>query len=107
MKEEIIYRSYSSKIIQMLVKRGYTLTQIAMMADVTKSYMSRVNAGTRGLTLDHLVKLEIALGEPLPLLWVRSIPISSVPKEVRPLYRATKKLMKKVYGAPRRKNAAA
>lgn len=91
----------------MLVKRGYTLTAIAIMTGVTKSYISRVNSGTRGLTLDHLVKLEVTIGEPLPWLWLQSISTKSIPKELRPLYRMTKKLIKTIHKPIRRKKAAA
>jgi hypothetical protein len=42
--------------------------------------MSRVNAGTRGLTLEHLAKLEMAVGEPLPWLWLESIPLKALPR---------------------------
>jgi transcriptional regulator with XRE-family HTH domain len=106
-KEEFLYRAYSSEIIRTLVKRGYTLTGIASATGVTKSYISRVNAGTRGLTLEHLAKLEIAVGEPLPWLWLESIPMKSIPKDLRPLYRMTKKLIKPAQRRARRAKAAA
>jgi transcriptional regulator with XRE-family HTH domain len=101
------YRHLSSGVVRLLVKRGITLTAIAEMAGVTKSFLSRVNAGTRSLTLNHLAKLEKAIGEPLPLLLLKSASLDSIPKELRPLYRRTLKLMGTLQGRPRRKKAAA
>jgi hypothetical protein len=69
--------------------------------------MSRVNAGTRGLTLEHLAKLEMAVGEPLPWLWLESIPLKALPKELRPLYQMTRKLIKPAQRRVRKRKAAA
>src|SRR5829696_2951118 len=107
LKQRGDYRHLSKGIVQMLAKRGMTLTAIADKAGVTKSFISRVNAGTRSLTLDHLSKLERAIGEPLPLMLLRSTSIDAVPKELRPLYRQTLKLIETLQGRPRRKKAAA
>ncbi|MBC8146024.1 MAG: helix-turn-helix transcriptional regulator [bacterium] len=106
-KQQGDYRYLSKGVVQMLVKRGLTLTAIAEMAGVTKSFISRVNAGTRSLTLDHLSKLEKTVGEPLPLLLLKSMSLDMVPKELRPLYRQTLKLIETIQGRPRRKKAAA
>jgi transcriptional regulator with XRE-family HTH domain len=106
-KEQGNYSEISAGFVQLLVKRGHTLTAIAKMAGVTKSFISRVNAGTRSLTLDHLAKLETAVGEPLPWLWLESIPLKSIPKELRPLYDMTKKMVKPMQQRARRKKKAA
>jgi transcriptional regulator with XRE-family HTH domain len=107
LKQRGDYRHLSKGVVQMLVKRGMTLTAIAGQAGVTKSFISRVNAGTRSLTLDHLSKLEKAVGEPLPLMLLRSTSLETVPKELRPLYRQTLRLIETIHGRPRRKKAAA
>jgi hypothetical protein len=94
----------SADVIEFLVKGGITLTAIAATTGVTKSFLSRVKAGSRGLTIDHLVALESMVGEPLPLLLLKATPIESVPKELRPLYRSTERA---VSGGVRRPSNAA
>src|SRR5262245_52910972 len=98
----------SMATINLMVERGMTLTQVAGLIGVTKSYISRVNSGQRSLTLDHLAKFERTLGEPIPWLLMKAIPPESVTPELRPLYRATLKLLKPVERrAARRKKSAA
>jgi transcriptional regulator with XRE-family HTH domain len=87
------YSEISRWVVRMLVERGMTLTSIARTLGVTKSYVSRVNAGTRSLTLNHLVDLERELHMPLPLMFMEATPIESVPRNLRPLYRSIVKLM--------------
>ena len=98
---------YSRDITNLLVSRGMTLTQIAGLLGVTKSYISRVKAGTRSFTLDHLAQLEREVSEPLPLLLIRSIPAASVTRELRPLYEATLRLLDPDRPKRRRKAAVA
>jgi transcriptional regulator with XRE-family HTH domain len=76
-------------VVELLLKRSMTLTSIAEAIGVTKSFLSRVKARTRSLTIDHLVTIESVVGEPLPLLLLHATPIASVPKHLRPLYRST------------------
>ena len=101
------FKNLSSGVVELLCERGMTLTEIAKLIGVTKSYISRVKAGTRSFTLDHLVRLERAVGEPLPWLLVKSIPIASVSAELRPLYKATLKLLDPAPGRRRKKAVAA
>lgn len=88
------YTTISAGIVRLLVQRGYSLTRIANMLGLSKSYISRVHSGQRSLTLDHLTLLERKTGEPLPFLFLKSIPIKSVAPELRPLYRAAWKMAK-------------
>lgn len=98
----------SSGIVNLLVDRGMNLTEIAELIGVTKSFISRVKSGQRSLTLDHLARFERALGEPIPWLLMRAIPPESVSPELRPLYKATMKLLKpNERPATRRKKSAA
>jgi len=83
----------SSDIVEMLLGRGITAARLSEMLEVTKSFISRVKSGERSLTLEHLAKLEDAVGQPMPYLLVQSTPIESVKPELRSLYRATLKLL--------------
>jgi hypothetical protein len=97
----------SRDIINLLIERGSTPAEIAKTLGATKSFVSRVKSGSRSLTLEHLHALEVEHGEPMPWLLMDAIPLSSVPKELRPLYHATKKLLKPTQRRARRKKAAA
>jgi transcriptional regulator with XRE-family HTH domain len=59
---------FSAELIRQLVKGGRKQIQIAGMLQVTKSFISRVAAGQRALTLEHLAMLERVLGKPIALL---------------------------------------
>ena len=90
---QIISSRISRDVVNLLVDRGMTLTEIAKMLEVTKSYISRVKSGTRNFTLDHLAKLEQAVGESLPWLLIKAVPRDSVSPKLRPLYDSTLRLM--------------
>jgi transcriptional regulator with XRE-family HTH domain len=92
MAERTVSSAISSDLIDLLVKRGMTLTSIADAIGATKSFLSGVKAKSRSLTIDHLVALEAAVGEPLPLLLLHATRIDSVPKHLRPLYRSTERV---------------
>src|SRR4051812_7796913 len=94
MAKHLLSVTISRDVVKLLVDRGMTLTHIAKTLGVTKSYISRVNSGTRSFTLDHLITLEREIGEPLPWLLIDAIPVASVPPELRPLYDMTRKLLK-------------
>ena len=53
-------------------QRKLTLKQIAELIGVTESFISRVFSRERRFTLKHLAKFELALGESVPLLLLRS-----------------------------------
>ncbi len=59
---------FSAELIRQIAHRGRAQTEIAAMLGVTKSFVSRVAAGQRALTIEHLVKLEQTLGKPVALL---------------------------------------
>jgi transcriptional regulator with XRE-family HTH domain len=99
--------SLSSDVINLLVKRGMTLLEIAQATGTTKSFISRVKSKSRSLTIDHLIELEQTIGEPLPLLLLQATPIQSVRSDLRPLYRATLKVVSVGKAAkPARKRSA-
>lgn len=82
----------SKGIVALLVKRGMTLTEVAKLLGVSKSYISRVHSGVRSLTLDHLWRLQESLGEPIPVLFLNAMDPASIPPNVRSLYRAAVKM---------------
>jgi transcriptional regulator with XRE-family HTH domain len=84
----------SRDVVNLLVDRGMTLTEIAGILGVTKSYISRVKAGTRKFTLDHLSLLEDALDVSLPVLLVEAIPRDLVKPELRRLHEMTLQLLR-------------
>jgi transcriptional regulator with XRE-family HTH domain len=87
MKQSGDYRRISAEVVALLTGRGMTLTDIAHMLDVTKSYVSKVKAGERSLTLDHLSQLALKTRLPLPFLLLQSMDPKALPAEARPLYR--------------------
>jgi transcriptional regulator with XRE-family HTH domain len=93
MPERTVSSRLSADVIDFLCKRGMTLAEIGAAIGATKSFISRVRSGERGLTIDHLIALEQKVGEPLPLLLLRATPIESVRKDLRPLYRMTEKML--------------
>lgn len=91
--QKTISQRLSSDIIAMLLNRGFNAARIGAMLGVTKSFISRVKSGQRSLTLEHLAALEAEIGEPMPYLLIKSTPLEEVKPELRPLYRATLKLL--------------
>jgi transcriptional regulator with XRE-family HTH domain len=107
MPDHRISTRLSRDVSKLLLDRGMTLTEIAKLIGVTKSYMSRVNSGDRSLTIEHLMMLEREIGQPLPLLLIDAIPLESVPAHLRPLYESTRRILKPKDRRPRKKRAAA
>jgi len=93
MPERVVSSGISGDVIELLISRGMTLTSIAEAIGVTKSFLSRVKARSRSLTIDHLVALEAVIGEPLPLLLLHATPMASVPERLRSLYRSTEAVL--------------
>ena len=93
MKQYGDYQFVSTGVVNLLVEQGMTLTAIAKLIGVTKSYISRVKSGERSLTLDHLGRLGEKTGQPLAFLLLKSMDPKSVPPEIKPLYRMAWKMM--------------
>ena len=85
---------FSRDVVNLLVARGMTLTEIASLLGVTKSYISRVKAGTRKFTLDHIAILEDKLDASLPVLLVEAVPRELVKPELRRLHDMTLELLR-------------
>ena len=101
MTKHTVSSRISRDVVNLLCERGMKLTQIAELLGVTKSYISRVKAGTRNFTLEHLSRLEAALGESLPLLLINAIPRDSMSPELRRLHDVTQRLLKTTGSAGR------
>ncbi|HEV2293335.1 MAG TPA: helix-turn-helix domain-containing protein [Tepidisphaeraceae bacterium] len=101
MAERSVSSPLSGDVIDLLMKRGMTLTAIAETIGATKSFVSRVKSRSRSLTIDHLMALEGKLGEPLPLLLLEATPIDSIPHDLRPLYRSTQRVLDRTRKRPK------
>jgi transcriptional regulator with XRE-family HTH domain len=70
-----------------------TLQDIAAHLGVTKSFVSLVKNQKRGLTIDHLRRIELAIGYPLPLLLIESTDVKKLPANLRTMYASTRRLL--------------
>ena len=80
--------SLSAYIVRYLQDQGKTRQEIAELLDLGQSFISRVANQERHLTIEHLVKLEERLGQPLPLLLLEAMPAESIPTELKHAYQA-------------------
>jgi transcriptional regulator with XRE-family HTH domain len=94
MERRTVSTRVSADVIEYLISQGSSLAQIASVLGVTKSFISRVRSRQRSLTLDHLAMLEDFAGRPLPLLLIEATPELDVPPNLRPLYEATKSVLR-------------
>ena len=73
--------SISTDLVAYLRSKGKTLKQIGEMIGTGESFISRVGAGDRSFTLEHMEQFEQKLRKPIPVLllesvWAKSIPAS-------------------------------
>ena len=107
-KEDLTFLNISQGTIEILESRGMTLTEIAEFLEVSKSYISRVKAGTRAFTLQHLGHVSLKLEQPLPVLLMKvMIPEDSVKPEHRKLYNMVKRLVEPKSVKRKKKSKAA
>ena len=71
-----------------------SLKEIGDEMGLSKSFVSRVRQGSRNFTLEDLRRLEIARGEPLPVLLAKAINIDSVPHELRGKYKILESVLR-------------
>jgi len=76
----------SENVIRYLIRQGLKQTRISQILKVHRSYISRVAAGDRDLTVKHMEKLAEAVNMILPELLIRSTPPESVPLKMRKSY---------------------
>jgi hypothetical protein len=58
-----------------------------------ESFISRVAHKKRGLTIEHLLRLQEAIGKPLPLLLLEATSQDSVPQQLVPLYEKAREVL--------------
>ena len=92
---EHVVTTLSSAIVTYLVKEGLTLKQIGNLIGLSESFISYVKKGTRNFTIAHLGKLEKSLKQPLPLLFLQTIDEKTIPKELKPQYKALRDALTK------------
>jgi transcriptional regulator with XRE-family HTH domain len=85
---ESAYSAISTRIVRHLHDQGMTLKEIGALMGLKEAFISRVRNGQRSLTLEHLTRLEDALGKSLPAILVDATPLDAVPKKLRPMYKA-------------------
>lgn len=98
---DLTHLSASQGTIRILEKRGMSLTEIATLLDVSKSFISRVRSGTRSFTLQHLSAVSVKLDIDLPMLLMEALDPSTLKPENRKLYNMTKRLLERT--SPKRK----
>lgn len=85
-KNNLTFLTVSQRTIELLESRGMTQTEIAKFLLVSKSFISRVKAGTRSFTLQHLADVSLKFDEPLALLLFRITPPETIDPRYRGLY---------------------
>lgn len=86
-------RSFSRDVVQFL-RNTRTLKEIGRLIGRSESFVSLVGKGKRSLTINHLLKLEKVLGEPLPLIILEASK-ECLSNDMRPQYDALHKILKK------------
>ncbi len=74
----------SADLVRHLQAQGMTLRQIGERMGLSESFISRVANRKRSLTIEHLLRLQEAMGTPLPLLLLEAVTHDSVPESFAP-----------------------
>ena len=88
-----IEANLSADLVKYLQSQGMTLRQIGEALDLSESFISRVAHRKRSLTIEHLLRLQEALGKPLPLLLLEATSQDAVPAELAPLYEKAREVL--------------
>lgn len=79
--------SLSADLVRYLrVQRALTLRQIGELVDLSESFISRVAAGERSFTIEHLNRFEQVLGAPLPVLLLEAVWQQQVTPDKRAMF---------------------
>lgn len=91
----IVSSSLSARIVSYLRHRGYSQAKIARMLGVSEAFISLVKSKERGLTLDHLERLSLALSVPLgALLLSVTPPPRKASKQIKEFFAGSERLLK-------------
>jgi transcriptional regulator with XRE-family HTH domain len=88
-----IEANLSADLVTYLQAQGMTLRQIGAAAGLSESFISRVAHKKRSLTIEHLLRLQEALGKPLPLLLLEATSQDSVPQQLAPVYEKAREVL--------------
>ncbi len=83
----------SADLVKYLQAQGMTLRQIGERMGLSESFVSRVASRKRSFTIEHLLRLQEAMGQPLPLLLLEAITEDSVPESLAPLYEKAREVL--------------
>jgi transcriptional regulator with XRE-family HTH domain len=83
----------SADLVKYLQAQGMTLRQIGDTMGLSESFISRVAHKKRGLTIEHLLRLQEAIDKPLPLLLLEATSQDSVPAPLAPLYEKAREVL--------------
>lgn len=86
MHRKEIEANLSADLVRYLQKKGMTFRQIAEAVGLSVPFISRVANKRRSFTIEHLLRIEDALGKPLPLLLLEVSAQGAVPERLAPLY---------------------
>jgi|GEM_PF-5332732 len=106
-KHSLTFINTSQRTIKLLENRGMSQTDIADFLEVSKSFISRVKAGTRSFTLQHLAEIGEKFDQPLPLLLFRLMDPETIKPENRKLYSMVKRMIEPKTVKRRKKSKAA
>jgi transcriptional regulator with XRE-family HTH domain len=88
-----IEANLSADLVKYLQAQGMTLRQIADTMGLSESFISRVARKKRGLTIEHLLRLQEAIDKPLPLLLLEATSQDSVLAPLAPLYEKAREVL--------------
>lgn len=88
-----IEANLSADLVKYLQSQDMILRQIGDAVGLSESFISRVAHKKRSLTIEHLLRLQEALGKPLPLLLLEATSQDSVPQQLAPVYAKAREVL--------------
>jgi transcriptional regulator with XRE-family HTH domain len=90
----ILSSSLSAQIIEYLRKHGHSQAKIARMLGVSQGFVSLVKSRERGLTLDHIERLSLALSIPMGAFLLAATKPRKVSKRNKEFFESSAKIIK-------------
>ena len=83
MKNKTVSTSFSTLVVKCLQNngKGFTIKKIAHIIEENQDLVERIQNGQQGFLINHLLKIEKASKEPLPLMLLREIEKGRIPHE--------------------------